>query len=78
MTTPQTTPKKIIAKVCRDFGIEQEYLLGRNRSAYTIKCRREIASQLRILGLSFPEIGRLLNRDHSSILDLLKDEKIKI
>ena len=68
-------PKDIVSVVCRDFGIKQEYLLGRNRSNYTIKCRTEIVRQLRNTGLSYPEIGKLINRDHSSIMHLYKRSK---
>lgn len=35
-----------------------------------VDAREEVAIGLRGIGLSFPEIGRLMNRDHSTVMHL--------
>lgn len=45
-----------------------EVLTGRSRSQHLTKLRNRIAWELRQRGLSYPQIGLILNRDHSAIL----------
>ena len=61
--------QKIINDVEKKYGLEAGTIQSRKRSAYVVMARDEAAVKLRRLGLSTPEIGRLLNRDHTAILD---------
>ena len=65
------TPQQIIAKICKKYGLRQDLVLSKCHSAYVLTCRKEIINELRTLGLSAPEIGRFLNRHHTSILNLI-------
>jgi chromosomal replication initiation ATPase DnaA len=49
-------------------GFSVNTLLGRGRTASVMRGRRELYSALRDRGLSYPEIGWLLGRDHTTVL----------
>lgn len=63
-------PQFIIRSVCRAQRVSEGALKGRCRSDELVRIRRLIADRLFDLGLSYPEIGRLLNRHHSTIHNL--------
>lgn len=52
-------------------GIELDDLLGPRRYKSLIKARRVAAIALRILDYSYPQIGMMLGRDHTSIINLV-------
>jgi chromosomal replication initiation ATPase DnaA len=55
------------------FGLTRMDMLGAGRSALHVGARTYASVRLRTeLGLSLILIGRLLNRDHTSILNLLR------
>jgi len=49
-------------------------LRSNNRDYKIVEVRRKVAYQLRMRGWSYPRIGEFLNRDHTSVLSLLKKE----
>lgn len=52
-------------------GIHLDDLLGPRRYKSQIKARRVAAVALRILDYSYPQIGKMLYRDHTSIINLV-------
>lgn len=64
------TYKKIIDKTCKFFGIPKDDLLGRSR-AKEINRARQISCYLMKyeLKMSFPQIGKVFSRDHSTIIN---------
>lgn len=46
-------------------------MLSGNRHAPVVKARRVAAVSLRILGYSYPEIGSMLGRDHTTVMNLV-------
>lgn len=52
-------------------GLKLEHVLAKGRSERLVACRAVMAHHLRNRGLSFPRIGQMLNRDHTSILHLI-------
>lgn len=52
-------------------GLRLENVLAKGRSEPEVACRAVMAHYLRSRGLSFPRIGQMLNRDHTSILHLI-------
>lgn len=59
--------------VCRRRNVLIDDVLSRKRSKRLVGARSEIAKILRQnLGLSYPEIGAILHRDHTSIIHLVK------
>lgn len=63
----------IIQECCFELGIDYDKVLTATRKAPVVRARfMSIAIMRDYAGLSFPEIGRSLNRDHSSIMYLYK------
>lgn len=58
----------LLTAVAAEFGVLREEILGESRSAHLV-LPRQVAMALaqRLLGYSLPRIGRLLNRDHSTV-----------
>lgn len=50
-------------------------ILSPRRQADLVDLRAHIARHLRAEGLSYPAIGRVLNRDHTTILHMLTERK---
>ncbi len=53
-------------------GLTLEQVRGRGKGRGLVEVRRIVAAYLRRRGCSLPEIGRVLNRDHTSVLNLLR------
>ena len=47
-------------------------VLSRRRDSEAVKCRTKVVVELRKLGYSLPEIGRVMDRHHTSVLNLLQ------
>ncbi len=62
---------EVVRQVSLLRGIPVHQVLGHKRWHDLHRARYEIASILRGMGMSYPEIGRAMNRDHSSIHVLL-------
>jgi len=62
-------PSDVLAGVEAYLGVSREALLGRSRVQHIARARQVAMFLLREeAGLSSPEVGRLLNRDHSTVL----------
>lgn len=70
---PTTTAQAIIQSTCLLFDITEAELKGGGRARGLIEARCHAVVRMRTeLGLSTPSIGRILNRDHTSIINLLR------
>lgn len=58
----------MLDSVCKHFNVTREQLVGKDRHASLALARHVAAWLLRQHGYSFPEIGAMLARDHSSIM----------
>ncbi|MBL9070431.1 MAG: hypothetical protein JNM03_10620 [Sphingopyxis sp.] len=66
------TGREIIARVAKLHDIEPEDITGSSRARLHCEARWQVMRELRAKGLSNPRIGRLLNRDHSSVMHGLR------
>lgn len=66
--------ERAVPRVAKQFDIDPEFILGITRKKPYPKARRIIAKELRSFGYSFPQIGRAMNRDHTSIIYMVKDD----
>jgi chromosomal replication initiator protein len=66
--SPPPTPEVIIERVAEHYGVRPSDIKG-NRRPNNIAYPRQVAMYLvrRITNLSFPEIGRVFNRDNSTV-----------
>lgn len=65
-------PAYIVASVSAAYGRDVKKLCGTGRTQDLVEPRTVAVYLLRDYGLSTPQIGRLLRRDHSTILAALK------
>ncbi len=52
-------------------GVDLDDMLGPNRSRNKVKARRVASVALRILGYSYLQIGSMIARDHSTVMNLV-------
>jgi chromosomal replication initiation ATPase DnaA len=65
-TTRHTT--RVLQEVAREHDVTVVQILSRDRHRITVRARQDAAYALREqLGLSFPQIARILERDHTTI-----------
>lgn len=61
--------QRILNITCAVYGVSEELLLSASRKPRLVNARRQIVRIARTYrGLSYMEIGRRLNRDHSTII----------
>lgn len=64
---------KIIDKACALWGVGRQDVLGKSRNMPLPFARSMVAKTLRdAYGLSYPKIGKILNRNHSTIFKYFK------
>lgn len=69
IAAPPARARKIIAEVAAAYELTPADLTGPRRFAKIMEPRRIAMARIRNeLGYSFPQIGRLFNRDHSSVI----------
>jgi len=64
--------QRIASAIARRHGLEVEELLNGGRYPHLVRARRDVAVALREQRWSYSAIGRFLNRDHTSIMALVK------
>jgi chromosomal replication initiation ATPase DnaA len=61
--------KRIAHRVCKAFGVTHKELTGPRRAPRIVLCRQAVAYwACRRTNLSLPQIGRYLERDHTTIM----------
>ena len=69
----QITPKKIISYVAEKYGVAENDIYSSKRTSNIAKARHICIYIMRkMLDASYPAMGKLLNRDHTSILSSYK------
>jgi len=66
------TPDVLLAEICEATGVAALDIRGHARDPFTVSARWAWWALLRESGRSHSEIGRLVGRDHSSIIHALK------
>jgi hypothetical protein len=61
-----------VVAILKAYGENMRRLTSLQRDTHIINCRRDVAIYLRARGWSYPRIGKLMRRDHSSIIHLLE------
>jgi hypothetical protein len=64
--------KEIITQIAAKHNFTFDDMVSQSRYSIYRPARRECAQQLRSLGLSYPQIGKLMNREWQSIMALCK------
>ncbi len=66
--TPREKNLADIREIAESYGYTAEDILGKSRYKRLVMVRRQCVGMLRAKGYSTTEIGRILNRDHSTIV----------
>jgi chromosomal replication initiator protein len=65
--------RELAERIAAKHGITVEALLGRGRTKTVAEARHELMALLRgTFAFSFPEIGRIVGRDHSTVMYALR------
>lgn len=64
------TNDDILKSFCGEYDVQKDDLLSKKRGSL-VNVRKSIAVKLRGEGWSYPKIGKLLHRHHTSIMHLL-------
>lgn len=67
--------EEIIESLCESYGIRKEHLLSRRRDKELVKVKKLCYSMLRQEGLSYPQIGKLMHKNHTTVLKVLRGMK---
>lgn len=59
---------RITVRAAAAHGLTLATLRSDSRKRPLFRCRQSVATQARKEGFSFPQIGRALNRDHSTVI----------
>lgn len=73
--------ERVVAAVAEATNIRAEDFLSYRRKEHLVRARRILCTALRSLDFSTPEIGAVVDRDHSSVLHSLRtadDDEIEI
>ena len=70
-STIDTKLRELLFQLSVDTKIPIEAITGVCRDAPLVAVRREFSRKARAIGASFPRIGRVLHRHHTTILNLV-------
>jgi chromosomal replication initiation ATPase DnaA len=76
--TQQPLPPSVLAVVrnaAMEFGISPAQILGRDQARYSVRARYAAIRELYLRGYSTPQIGRWLNRHHTTVIYALRGRK---
>lgn len=71
-------PTEHAKMLCFAARVPWDVFIGKTRSEYLTKLRERIAWVLRQRNLSFPQIGLVINRDHTSVLHSVRKYEMKM
>lgn len=69
---------ELVDAVSIAYVVPREQILGRSRLTSIVAARHAVFVTLRETGLSYPEIGALLNRDHSTVMSGCKPKRARV
>ena len=75
--TPRATVRMIASEVSEITGVPASEILGRRRAQEVCHARELVCYVARRTGMTYSQIGRALNRDHSTIIHAVANECIR-
>jgi chromosomal replication initiation ATPase DnaA len=67
--TPRERRQMKIREICERRGVSVAEVMGRSRYKNVCSARKEVYAMLRDESLSYPVIGRMFGRDHTTVVD---------
>lgn len=76
MVTEHKNPARLISEIETEYGLKYGTLKGKKRTKHISNARTKAIVALREdLGLSFPDIGENLRRDHTTVMQMYNRSK---
>lgn len=72
------TAQQNVEDICETYGVTPAELLGDSRTPHLVRARWVLCWVWRKRGMSYPEIGRQLGREHSTIFRNLRKMPVEI
>lgn len=66
--TPRERLMRMVAAVADEHGVEPREIMSGSRRKAPSRARQDCWARLRREGLSYPQIGRMFGRDHSTVV----------
>ncbi len=63
---------EMIKEVCNHYNVKTDDIYGLRKDQKTVNAKKAIYCVLRLCGFSFSNIGRIVNKDHGTIMATLK------
>ena len=63
---------EIVGKIAKKYKVTIGEIYGRGRTKTVVLARQSVYKKMRDMGMSYPEIGKAVNRVHTTILIALK------
>jgi len=64
-----------VRKIAKKYGVTAQEIYGRSREKTIQAARVAVYQKMRDIGMSYPEIGRVMERNHTTILMGLREKK---
>ena len=73
-------PFEVVQKIAKKHGITQGDIFSKKRDKHLVDARAEIVCILRDdpFNLSYPYIGTILHRDHTTVISLYKRNRVAV
>lgn len=75
--TPRQSNMLEMEEIAKEYGYTAKDVISKNRQKKLVEVRRKCAVMLRKKGYSTTEIGRIMQRDHSTICHSLQKSEAK-
>lgn len=76
--TPRQSNMLEMEAIAKEYDYTAADVVGKNRQKKLVEVRRKCVVMLREKGYSTTEIGRIMNRDHSTIVHSLQKSKAEV
>ena len=65
----------VFRRIVDDFGYNETHIKSHRRSQDLFTQKKNVANALRAAGFSFPKIGWVMGKDHTTIMNMVKKHK---
>ena len=77
-STPKDRYRNLIKTVAKAYGFTYEDMIGRNKTHYCVVARQHCYATLLNCGLSYSAVGRLMDRDHTTVMHGIEQHEYRI
>jgi chromosomal replication initiation ATPase DnaA len=74
LSRPPRGFQEVLQQVARETRVNAADILSRDRDRRVMRARRELYVRLRAEGYSYPAIGKMVGRDHTTVLAVVRGE----